>query len=423
MQNAKSAKAEWQRFWYLPFAGALGYATSVLHVYSLGPFIGPLQQEFGWSRAKISAGLTLAAVISGIFCIPVGKLVDRIGPRRIGLVGVLVMTSAYALLGSATGQTANWYVLWAIVAIGTFGVQATVWTSAVASRFETSRGLAFAATLCGASVAQALFPVLVTSFIRAQGWRMAFVAMGALWVALVFPILFFVFRGARDQGNSSNTVVAETRILSGVSLSDGLRSLALYKLLMAAGLFAFTVIGVVVHFVPILTDSGATPATAAALGSLIGIFSIVGRLGTGILLDKFAGHKVGAVAFLIPIAACMLLLFYGANPFSHAAAAAIFGLTVGSEVDVIAYLAAKHFGLKSFGALYGVLQMALAAGAGFGPLAAGAVFDNYGNYRPFLVLTTVLMVVSAVAIFSLGAPSGAADNRLTNASTEKTTAD
>jgi len=413
MNNEKSAAAEWRGFWYLPIVGALGYATSVLHVYSLGPFFGPLQHEFGWSRAQISAGNFLAAIISGMFCIPVGKAVDRFGPRRIGLVGVLAMTGAYALLSTATGTKDNWYLLWAIVGVGTFCVQATVWTSAVASRFEVSRGRAFAITLCGASVAQFAFPLIVTSFIATQGWRTAFAATGGLWAALVFPLLFFLFRGARDQRREPNMVVTQERTLSGATLSEGLRSPAMYKLLMAAALFAFTVIGVVVHFVPILTDSGATPTRAATIGSLIGIFSIVGRLGTGLLLDKFPGHKVGALAFLIPIPACALLLFYGANPISHIAVAVIFGLTVGSEVDVIAYLAAKQFGLKSFGALYGVLQMALAAGTAFGPLAAGAVFDNFGNYRPFLILTTVLMAASAIAIFSLRTDSNAMHERST----------
>jgi MFS family permease len=121
-----------------------------------------------------------------------------------------------------------------------------------------------------------------------------------------------------------------------------------------------------------------------------------------VLLDRFPGHVVGACAFLIPVAGCALLLTNGANPASQAAAAAIFGLTVGSEVDVIAYLAAKHFGLKSFGALYGVLQVALAVGTAFGPLAAGAVFDRYGGYTHFLMATIFLMTASTVAVFTLG---------------------
>lgn len=409
MGVTKSAAAEWKSFGFLPFAAALGYATSVLHVYSLGPFIGALQLEFGWSRAQISAGLTVAALISSAGCIPVGMLVDRVGPRRVGLIGVLAMCGAFALASTATGTTANWLALWAVIAVGTFFVQATVWTSAVASRFEASRGLAFAITLSGASISATLFPMIATWLIGAYGWRTAYVAMGGMWALLVLPLLFLFFRGAKDQARKPQQAAGPDvppAVLTGITLAEGLRSPTLYKLLMAAGLFAFTAIGVVVHFVPILTDSGATPLSAAGIASLVGIFSIIGRLGTGMLLDKFAGHLVGTVAFLIPIPACVLLLIDGANPLSQAVAAAIFGLTVGSEVDVIAYLAAKHFGLKNFGALYGVLQMALAFGTAFGPFAAGAVFDRYDSYAPFLMLTTVLMAASAVALFTLGpAPS------------------
>ena len=78
MVMSKGAAAEWRSFWLLPFAAALGYSTSVIHVYSMGPFIEPLQQAFGWSRGQISFGLTIASFISAIFCVPVGILVDRI---------------------------------------------------------------------------------------------------------------------------------------------------------------------------------------------------------------------------------------------------------------------------------------------------------------------------------------------------------
>ena len=132
-------------------------------------------------------------------------------------------------------------------------------------------------------------------------------------------------------------------VLKGVTLSEGLRSPVLYKLLMASALFSFTAIGAVVHFVPILTDAGAAPLAAAGIASLIGIFSIVGRIGTGLLLDRFPGHIVGAIAFMLPIIAAVLLLFDGANPLSQSVAAAAIGLTVGSEVDVIAFLAVETF--------------------------------------------------------------------------------
>lgn len=127
---------------------------------------------------------------------------------------------------------------------------------------------------------------------------------------------------------------------------------------------------------------------AAALGystSVIAVYSLI-----------------GAAAFLFPIIASALLLLDGSNPISQSIAAAVLGLTVGSEVDVIAYLAARHFGLKSFGALYGAMVMALSLGTAFGPLAAGALFDRFGSYAPFLMLTMFLTAASAIALFTLG---------------------
>lgn len=403
MVVSNNAKAEWRNFWYLPIAAALGYATSVIYVYSMGPFIEPIQQEFGWSRAQISSGITIASFISAVFCIPVGILIDRIGPRKVGLTGVVLMCGSLVLLGTATGDAANWMIIWTVLAFSTLWVQATVWTSAVTSRFESSRGLALAITLSGASFCAAVSPIAAALAIEAFGWRGAYTAMGSIWLAIVFPIMFLFFRGARDKGGRQHTTAAHTvKVLTGLTLRDGLRSPALYKLLLASGFFSFTAIGMIVHYVPILTHAGSDPLHAAGVASLIGIFSIVGRLGTGVLLDHFPAHKVGACAFLIPILASSLLLMDATNPVNQMVAAAIFGLTLGSEVDVIAYLAAKYFGLKNFGALYGALVMALSMGTSFGPLSAGALFDSFGSYSPFLMLTMVLMAISAVTLLTLG---------------------
>jgi MFS family permease len=408
MGAAADKSGEWRSFWFLPFTASLGYATSVIHVYSMGPFIAPLQEEFGWTRAQVMLGLSIASFISAIFCMPVGILVDRVGPRRVGLVGVLLMTGSFALLSSATGSISNWIFLWVVIALGTLWVQATVWTSAINSRFEKSRGLALAITLSGASLSAALFPALAAWLIAQEdGWRGAFLSMAGLWALLVFPMLFLFFRGARDRGRKADAAPPPARVLTGLSIAEGLRSPTLYKLLLASSLFSFTTIGAVVHFVPILTGSGTEKMAAAGVAGLIGLFSIVGRLGTGFLLDRFPAQFVGAVAFLLPIVACLLLLGDGGNPLNQAVAAAAIGLTLGSEVDVIAYLAAKHFGLKNFGALYGALVMALSLGTAFGPLAAGAIFDQYASYTPFLILAMGLMAASAIALASLGRPPAA----------------
>jgi MFS family permease len=417
MNSVSVSQGEWRRFWTLPISSAFGYSTAVLHSYSLGSFIEPLQRDFGWSRAQISVGITVAGVVAAIFSVPIGLLVDRVGPRRLALTGVLLMTSAFALFGTATGDTTNWFMLWSFLAFANLWLQATVWTKAVASRFEQSRGFAFAVTLSGASVAATVFPLLATWLIRDYGWRTAFMAMGGIWAALVFPILFFFFHSAHEDAQKQGVANVGSRteegpaatpakavLATGMSVPEGFRSPALYQLVLAAGLFTFTALGIIVHFVPILKDAGTNPLAAAGIASLVGVFSVIGRLGTGLLLDRLSGRVVGASVFLLPIIACALLYFWGTQPVSQSVAAAIFGLTVGAEVDVIAYLASQHFGLKNFGVFSGCMIGALALGAAFGPLAAGAAFDRWGSYRQFLVLTMICMGLSSVFLATLSRP-------------------
>lgn len=399
------ASEEWRRFGMLPVAAGFGYATSVIHIYGLGPYLEPIQEAFGWSRAQATSGLTIATVINAIFCIAIGMLVDRVGPRLIGLVGVLLTTGAFALFGTATGAQGNWFLLWGMMAFATLPVQATIWTSAVASRFETSRGMALAVTLSGASLAATVFPLLATWLIDSYGWRTAFAAEAGIWAAITFPMLLLFFRGERDSRSRGQTGEKEKpRPLTGVSAAQGLRSLVFLRLFIASVLFTFTIIALVVHFIPILTHAGAERLAAAGVASLVGISSVVGRIGTGYMLDHFRASRVGAVIFLLPIVACTLLLLAGANPVAQSVAAIVTGLTLGAEIDVIVYLTTKHFGLKNFGTIYGGLLTALSIGTAFGPLAAAAVFDHWGNYAPFLSLTIVFMACSSLALASLPEP-------------------
>ncbi|CAN5420979.1 MFS transporter [soil metagenome] len=402
----KSGRAEWRQYPMLPIAAALGYATSVIHIYGLGPYIAPIGHSFGWTRTQVMIGLTISTLVQAIFSLPIGLLVDKYGPRRFALAGILLTTAAFELLGTATGGMLNWYALWGLLAVATLPVQATVWTSAVATRFEASRGLAFAITLCGASVAVVVFPLLGTWLIGMYGWQKAVAMQGGIWTVVVFPVVFLFFRGAHDASRTQAAIAKVNRpILSGTSLGEGLRSTIYRRLLLASLLFTFTIIALVVHFVPILTDRGASSLAAAGIVSLVGIFSIVGRLATGLLLDRFRASRVGAAVFLLPVVGCLLLLTVGGAGLGQAVAAAFVGLTLGAEVDVIVYLTTRHFGLKNFGGLYGGLLTALSIGTATGPLAAAAVFDTYRSYAPFLWLTIAFMVVSSAALLSLPKPA------------------
>lgn len=400
------AGAEWRLHYMLPIAAALGYATSVIHIYGLGPYIGPISEAFGWSRTQVTVGLTISTLVQAVLAIPIGMMVDRMGPRPFAVVGILLTTGAFALLGIASGDKLQWYFLWSVLALATLPVQATIWTAAVATRFTASRGLAFALTLCGASLAQTIFPLLGTWLIGAYGWQRALPLQGAIWAVIAFPVILIFFRSAKDEKARPLTADRpEPALLAGATLSEGFRSTIYHRLFLTALLFTFTIIALVVHFVPVLTDRGADPLAAAGIASLIGIFSIVGRLATGMLLDRLRASLVGAGAFLLPAVGCLCLLLAGDDHLMQAVAAALIGLTLGAEIDVLAYLTTQHFGLKTFGGLYGGLLVALSIGTALGPLGAAQVFDRFGGYAPFLWLTVAFMLASSLALASLPRPA------------------
>jgi MFS family permease len=403
-RSGASAWAEWRAFGTLPIAAALCHSTAVLHVYSLGAFMAPLQEEFGWSRAQISLGITVVGITGALLSVPVGALVDRLGPRLVGLAGAFLMVATFALLGTATGGDANWIVLWALVALGNLGLQATVLVTAVSCRFAASRGLAFAVTLSGASVGAMIIPVLTTWLIGALGWRGAFPALAGIWALVAWPIIFLFFRAEAPRVDRKAPASAARPAMAGLSIGDGLRSRGFYLLLAASMLFTVTSMGVIVHFVPILTGAGTDPLDAARTASVIGLASLAGRIGTGMLLDRFSGRIVGGSILVLPIVGALLLLAAGTTPAAQIVAGLCFGLTLGAEVDVVAYLATQQFGMKSYGILFGFINAGLALGVALGPVLAGETFDTYGDYTPFLYLTAGLTALSSLALFSLPEP-------------------
>lgn len=397
-----TAGEEWRRFWYLPLVAALGYTSAGLQIYSIGPFVTPLQHDFGWTRAEIYSGLTIANGAGAIFNLLIGWFVDRVGPRRVALIGVLLISGAIALLGTATGSAANWALLWCLIATGFLWVQPTTWSSAVASRFDTSRGLALGVTLSGVSLSAYILPILSTWLIASYGWRNAFFGLGLIWSVVLFPILFLFFRGKQDRSARAGPRNAPAAAhFTGLSPREALRTSAFYKLLAAGSFFAFTMMGLVTNLVPLLTDTGTDSATAASIASLIGLFAIMGRLSTGFLLDRLPGPIVGAGAFLLPIMGSALLLWQDSGLLGHAVAAAIIGLSLGSELDALTFLSMRYFGLRSFGKLYGGLLVAVSIGTALGPLTAGAMFDHFRNYGAFLGLAIACMAASALALLSL----------------------
>lgn len=404
-----SAAAEFRRYWTLVLAAMAGNSLTALPFYTMGLFVQPVESEFGWSRGFVTAGLTVYAIIGVTLAGPMGYLIGKVGPRRIGLPGTFLFCGALALLATVTGSKLNWLLLWGVVALTAVTVKPTVWTTAIVSRFEHGRGLALALSLCGAGISTMAGPLLINHMIAAYGWRMAYVGVGVIWLAVCVPLIWLFFYGAQDSRAGQPVERTAASPSPDPAIGRLLRTPAFLKIGLTSFLLILTTTGMIVHLVPIFSAAGLERTQAAEIVGLIGVTAFLGRMVTGSLFDRLHGPAVGAVICLLPALAFTGLLFFDGSTKLAVAIAIVIGLCSGAEMEMAAYLASRFLGRRSFSTLFGVIVGVVTLGAGLGPTMAGMVYDGTGSYRLALLVAIPLALLSAALTLSLGKPPAAED--------------
>lgn len=393
--SPSAAMGELARGW-LPLVAATlgcGMGASSLVFYSLGVFVNPLEAAFNWSRGQVtsamlysSAGLILAGPV-------LGWLIDRYGERRIALISIPAFAGVLWLLSHLNGTLAFFYGCFLLAAMLGCGTTPILYTRAIAARFERARGLALGITLAGPGTAALLLPPFLNAQIAAHDWRYGFTLLAGI---ALLPWLLVAF-GLGNTGAHAST--GAHAAANDHSRSEALRTRVFWTL---AGCFIAVAAGasaLVVHLVPMLRDTGLDAATAARVASVIGIGIILGRLLIGWLIDRVFAPRVAAVIFLIAAGGCLLLAYGGA---SHARLAAfLIGFALGAEVDLMAYMVSRYFGLRHYGFLYGTIYAGFWVGIAGGPALAGWLYDAQGNYLLALWILGALFAAGAVAALSL----------------------
>ena len=406
-------RREWQRNWTLVLACAVGFSFSSIINYSFGLFIEPLAREFGWSRAQVSVGLTISAVVSVLLSPVVGMLIDRWGVRRLALPGIVLLTMSIASFSLANGSLTQWLLLWGIFAIIDLSVKSTVWTTAVAYAFKAERSLAMAFTLGGVSLASIVGPPLAETLITAIGWRSTFVAIGLSWGAVAFLLSFLFLHEARfDRGQQRGS--SPTPTSDGLSVKQAVRSLTLIRIGIATFITMLLGLGIQVHLVPILTSGGLSRADAAWMASLAGVAGIIGKLVTGWLMDRVHAGLVGSITLGVSALAYGLLLDQVRTTALVVVAMMVIGYAAAAKLQMCAYLTSRYAGMRNFGTIFGVMSSLVALGGGVGPFVAGLVYDKTGSYDALILASVFGTLLAAGLIFGLGRyPDWEAENTAT----------
>jgi MFS family permease len=394
--------------WFV--VGGSGIAQSVsaqpllLSTFSL--FVAPLATETGWGRASILAAFTACAAGMAIGMPIVGKLLDRFTARFVILVSWLAYCACVALLSVTPLALPQFYVPFFFIGLFASGTLIP-FTKAIVSWFDNKRGAAIGISAALMGLGTTFTPLIAGKLIAVAGFQQAYLwlALFALIVGLAM-ILPFV-RGRSEHGiyrskTAGGPVAGPASIgeLPGLTVGEALRTRHFWMIATALCLTGIAVVGVQANLVPIMAARGIILEHATIALSVFGFASLLGRLG-GILLDRFHGTFVGSTVLALALGGILLLLF-GTSFATAVAGSALIGLAFGMEIDLLAFLTSRYFGMRHFGTLLGILQGAVLLCIATGPLIIGVAYDKTGSYSLILQILAATFGLCAVLILLLG---------------------
>jgi predicted MFS family arabinose efflux permease len=401
------ARAEWRRRWPLVMAAVIGFSFHSVMTSFSSIFIGPIGEEFGWSRTQVTSGMTLSSVIGTIISPFYGVLLDRWGTRVFAIPGLVMKSAVMASFALMSNSIVHWLAMWLLYCFASTMVKSTVWTTAVTGVFTAGRGLALGVVMSGTAIAQAVVPPLGHYLIEGFGWRMAFVILGAGWGGVALALCIPFLRDAHDDLKASRQSPAETadakRALPGLSIPEAWRSKALWRIAISTFVVMLFTLALVVHQVAILEEAGVARSTAAWLAGLAGIAGIAGKLITGKMLDWWRPNIVGGATIAGASLGFALLLDPLQTPALIVVAMLINGYASGTKLQICAYLTSRYAGIRNFATIFSIMASLVALGAGLGPMIGGIAYDLQGNYSSLLIAGIIGSIFSGWLIFGLEA--------------------
>jgi predicted MFS family arabinose efflux permease len=398
--RAEVTAGEWRTGWPVVVAAALGMTMIGVGYAALGTFIAPLEKEFGWARAQTSMSFIVFASVSGIVQPFVGMLLDRWGPRRLAIPGALLTGFVFALFSRLDGSMAQWLAFWLVLGVVSQAVMASTWAVAISSHFQVHRARAFGVTMLGSGLAALGMPLLSNHLIETYGWRVAYLSIGIGWGALVALVAWAMLRDRRSHA-PIEAAAEPAAPLTGYSVREGVRSASFIKIFMTILLSNFFYFALSLHLLPMLGWAGMSrTASVWILGSL-GPTMIVGTVLYGVIADRLSPRALTAILVVLPVITAVMLLIPTTSVWQRFFAISAFGLSCGAQLPSFTNMSTRYLGLKSYGTLSGLSNIAAMIATGLGPYVAGRLFDASKSYEVVLWAGIPLLLIAGAILMTL----------------------
>jgi MFS family permease len=374
--------------WVIVAAGGLLGCVAIGAMFSLPVFLTAMAQDTGWSRTGVSSAMTIGFLAMAVGSVGWGVFSDRFGPRPAALAGAVLLAAGLAGAGVARELWQFQLVFGVVVGLSAASALAPV-IAAVTGWFDTQRSLAVSLASAGFGMAPMTMAPLAAWLIARYDWRTSFLCLAVLAPALMIPAALLLRRPpALDAAAPAGE---EARM----TVSEAVRTPQFAILLLTNFACCATHSGPIFHTVSYAMTCGLTAAAAVSIYSVEGLAGMFGRIGFGVLGDRF-GAKRTLVAGLL-VQAFGALAYAGVGGLEGFYAVAIlFGFAYAGVMPLYAVLARENFPLGMMGLVIGASGMAGSLGMALGPLLGGWIFDAYGSYVGLYVMSFALGIGAAL---------------------------
>ena len=359
--------------------------------YGLPFFFDFWVKEFDWSRATVTSGNVAGKVIIGpLFGFAAGWFVDRFGPRRLMLSGIVMC--GLAVIGLSTMHSLwQFYSFYLLMALG-YMCGGPLPNQVLTSRwFNKSRGKAMGIAYLGIGIGGMFVPQIAKWLNMQMDWRSSLVVLGIFMIAVAFPMAWFV------KENPAVGTVAKTDEPR-ISFRNILKNRSFYLLAIGSMCSIAAVAGISQNLKLFFSlDLKYTQGEAANVMSMVLGASIIGRLLMGWLADRYPKKYVMMLIYFL-VSLSIIMLYWASSPGLIYVFAVIFGIGLGGDYMIIPLMAAELFGVKVMGRVMGLVLTVDGLGEAFGPILAGGLRDRTGSYAMGFTALIILSVIGTIAV-------------------------
>lgn len=401
--------------WIIVAVGLVSMAFWIGIRSSFSVFYVALLEEFQWNRGDSAGVLSMALITYMVMSPIVGGLIDRVGPRKVIVPGVLLLILGLALCATVNSLK-QFYLLYGVVmGAGVTAVSIVPYSAIIAHWFDKKKGLASGIAVSGMGLGTFLLVPLSQQWINWWGWRVSFLITAGLVFVLVLPLNALLLRhkpaevGQRIDGQK-NTDEQESQSSPGNTSRIPNVDWTIKKVLLSPRFWAvigfvfFSIIGIwimVVHNVRFMVDQGIEPMQAAFIFAMVGVVSLIFRIVWGWLSDHIGrevAFTLGALCVCLAAGSLILLETSGIKAIAYVFLI-LFGMGWAVTAPLFIAVAADLYKGKIFGLIYGMLECSVGIAGAFGAWVAGHLFDKYQSYQTAWVLAIITMLLSCMFLW------------------------